>query len=100
MPKSDVIKIKQMRLAILEHLNMTYPSGMQTTHLYRTVIIYDQTYDFDLFRKDISYMVQKGWVKYIDSPFGMQSFDKRTVILTAEGKEIAEGTDTDKALEI
>jgi hypothetical protein len=62
---------------------------------------FDEDYDFSLFRKDLTYLKQKGYVEYIDDRLGgAESYRNKCVGLTAEGKEIADRTQTDKALEI
>lgn len=98
---TDAFKIKQSRKRLLTNLNILYPSGISTGELYRTVIHLDPTYDFTLFEKDIIYFKDKGWLEFIDDKIGgFDEFRKKVIKLTAEGKEIAEGTNIDEALEI
>ncbi len=94
-------KIKQLRRIILQHLDMMYPTGMQLDSLYRTVIAADFTYGEDFFKKDIAYLKEKGYIGFLDDSIGgASSFFKKIAKLTANGKEIAEKTQTDPALEI
>jgi len=92
--------IKQVRRAILEALNMTYPSGMFLDSLFRVILGVDPTYDKILFVKDVTYLVEKKYIEFAASPISQQIFSKRIARLTPNGKEIADQTMTDKALEI
>jgi hypothetical protein len=98
---TDAFRIKQSRKRLLTNLNILYPSPITTGELYRTVCHLDPTYDFSLFQKDIIYFSDKGWLEFIDDRLGgFDEFRKKVIKLTAEGKEISEGTKMDKALEI
>lgn len=97
----DAAKIKIMRKRILENLNMLYPTGMQLDSLLRTVIPFDAAYSRQLFEKDITYLKSKKYIEFVDERIGgADSFYKKVADLTVEGKEIADGTMTDEALEI
>ena len=98
--KLDILRIKQARGRLLTNLNLFYPSPVTLTTLYRTVCD-DPLYNKSLFCKDISYFAQKGYIEFIDERLGgSDDFYKKVCTLTARGKEIAEGTQTDEALEI
>ena len=97
---TEAYKIKQVRRAILEALNMTYPSSQRLDSLFRIILGVDPTYDRAIFAKDITYLIDKGYIKFVESPVLPQTFDKRLARLTPEGKEIADRTMTDRALEI
>lgn len=98
--KVDVIKIKQQRGRVLTNLNLFHPSPVMLDTLYRT-LCYDPAYSKALFQKDIVYFHDKGYIEYVDDALGGSDEFMQTVIkLTATGKEIAEGTMTDPALEI
>ena len=95
------IIIKQMRRQILRNLDRVYPSGLTILFLYQTVCAVDEFDDTELLRKDIAYLKEKGYLGFIDEAIGgADSFNEKVVKLTAEGKEIAERTQTDPALEI
>lgn len=97
----EAIRIKETRQTILRNLDIVYPSGLTVNSLYQTVCAIDESYDFSLFTKDVFYLKDKGYVYFIDDAIGgNREFKKRTVKLTAGGKEIAEQTMSDKALEI
>ena len=86
---------------LLRNLDLVYPSGLTASSLYQTVCGIDETYDFGLFTKDVFYLKQKDYIYFVDDAIGGGGeFKKRTVKLTYQGKEIAEQTMTDKALEI
>ena len=96
----DVIKIKQQRGFLLTNLNLFYPSPVRLDTLYRTVCG-DPTYEESLFHKDIMYFIQKNYIYFIDDRLGgAAEFCRKVVRLTDKGKEVAEGTMTDPALEI
>ncbi len=99
--KTDVTKIKLMRTKILGNLNILYPSPIQLISLYRTVCQFDPVYSRLLFSKDIIYLQDKGYIEFIDEVLGgSDELMAKVCRLTADGKEVAEGTDTDPALEI
>jgi len=99
--KIDAFKIKQQRRQILTNLDLFYPTPAQLDSLYRTVCYIDPNYEFALFRKDINYFKDKGYIEFVDDVLGgADTFEKKVIKLTAEGKEIAERTQTDPALEI
>ena len=96
----DAIRIKQARGQLLVNLNLFYPSPVKLSTLYRTVCG-DPLYGRALFEKDIAYFLDKRYIIAVDDVLGgMPEFMDKVVKLTASGKEIAEGTATDPALEI
>lgn len=96
----DAFRIKLLRRKLLEHLNMVYPSGMPADALCRTLISLDPTYDLDLMKKDAYYLHDKGYLEFVDEAIGGLPFARKVARLTADGKEIADRTDSDDALEI
>ena len=98
--KLDILKIKQARGRLLTNLNLFYPSPVTLKTLFRTVCD-DPVYSRALFNKDIVYFYQKGYIEFIDEKIGgADDFEGKVCRLTGPGKEIAEGTMTDEALEI
>ena len=98
--KLEVLKIKQARGRLLVNLNLFYPHAVLVRTLYRTVCD-EPSYNKALLLKDLTYFHDKGYISWCedvlrDSP----EFEERLVKLTATGKEVAEGTITDDALEI
>jgi len=101
MREIEPTRIKQMRIFILENLNRVYPTPLQVRTLFKVIVGFDENYDKSLLKKDLSYLKQKGYIEYVDEFIGgADSFEVKFVGLTAEGKEIAERTQTDPALEI
>jgi hypothetical protein len=97
----EAVKMMQMRLLILSNLNRLYPTPLQVRTLYRVLCGFDENYSLSLLQKDVTYLKQKGYIEYIDDRIGgADSFENKCVGLTAQGKEIADRTQTDKALEI
>jgi len=98
--KIDIVRIKQARGRLLVNLNLLYPSPVMLTTLYRTVCD-DPLYNRSLFQKDIQYFKDKGYIEFVDDVIGAaDNFWKKVCKLTGPGKEVAEGTRTDPALEI
>jgi hypothetical protein len=98
---SDAIKIITLRTNIMNKLDLVYPSGLSIKNIMHMNSIIDPFYDWDLFQKDIAYLKEKGYVTFIDNdPNLMKSTERKIIKLTATGKEIAEGTMIDEALEI
>ena len=99
--KTNAVKLKQVRQLILGNLNRLYPTPLQVRTLYRVMCSFDENYDTSLLKKDLTYLKDKGYIKYVDEVLGgSESFERKCVGLTAEGKEIADRTQTDPALEI
>ena len=68
--------------------------------LFRVILGVDPTYDMTLFIKDVTYLTEKKYIEFASSPINQQIFSKKIARLTPAGKEIADQTLTDKALEI
>lgn len=101
MREVEPTKIKQMRILILTNLNRMYPTPLQVQTLFKVLVGFDENYDKSLLAKDLAYLKQKDYIEYIDEQIGgAASFEFKFVGLTAEGKEIAERTQFDPALEI
>jgi hypothetical protein len=106
----NAIKIIEARKRLLTALNMLYPSPVSVRQLWRSACHkysseklepLDPTYDFSLFQKDLAYFLDKGWIEFIDDRLGgYDDYFKKIIKLTADGKEISEGTNIDEALEI
>ena len=100
MANISAIKIKIARHIILTNLNIICPTPAPVPMLYHLIIDADRTYDMSLLRKDIWYLEQKGYIRFFDELGGNENFVDRMIVLTKTGKEIAEKTMTDPALEI
>ena len=98
---AEAVKMVQMRKLILSNLNRLYPMAVQVRTLYRVMVAFDEHYDISLLAKDLAYLKAKGFLFYVDEAIGgADRFVDKCVSLTAEGKEIADRTQTDPALEI
>jgi len=98
---SDIVKIKQARRSILDNLNRIYDTPLQVRFLLHILLAVDCAYTMSLLRKDLAYLKQKGYVEFVDDKIGgFDKYHKKFVGLTAEGKEIADRTAKDAALEI
>jgi len=91
---------QQARSLILDSLNMTYPAPMRTDSLNRVILGIDPTYELDLLKKDVYYLIDKGWLIFTGSELTGDSFKCQFVKLTAEGKDIADRMITDSSLEL
>jgi len=97
----EILKIKLARKRILSFLNMMYPTPLQVGTIYDSIGYIDSTYDMQLFQKDLAYLKAKDWIEFVDEKIGGAArFKNKVICLTATGKEIAEQTQTDPALEI
>jgi hypothetical protein len=96
----DAIKIKQDRGQVLINLNLFYPDKVFLKTLWRTVLN-NPNYSLSLFQRDICYLQQKGYIQLSRNPLRPEGeWEDQLCILTAEGKEVAEGTRTDPAIEL
>jgi len=102
MKEPSAVKIKTIRRQILTTLNIVCPTALTIRTIYYNVIsAVDPTYDEGLCKKDIWYLKEKGYIEFVDDMIGGTSeFIHRVITLTARGKEIAEKTQFDPALEI
>ena len=95
------LMIKQARNNILRNLDLVYPSGLTMKKLFHTVCAINQMYDFNLLQRDVSYLIAKGYLYFIDDAIGgMDSIESKVVKLTAKGMEIAQDLIDDPALEL
>lgn len=97
----EAVRMKELRLLILSNMNRLYPTALRVSNLFRVMIAFDETYTMSVLEKDLTYLHQKGYVEYIDERIGgYNHFHRKFVGLTAKGKEIADRTAKDDALEI
>lgn len=101
MNDTTIQRIKQARRTILEALNLMYPTAMRTASVMQTCISIDPGYDWDLFEKDLFYLMQKGYLEYIGAELQKdQPMRKRVIRLTAVGKDNADKVVIDPTLEV
>jgi len=97
----EVAKIKLVRRRILSLLNLIDPAPLLLGTIYDNITYIYPAYDFSLFEKDIMYFRRKGWLDFVNEKIvGESEFRQKAVLLTGSGKEIAERTQTDLALEL
>ncbi|MFA5553478.1 MAG: hypothetical protein WCZ89_06785 [Phycisphaerae bacterium] len=98
---SERIKIIEARKRILQYLDMMYPSPMKADTLFQSIVYVSPDYEPALYKKDVYYLREKGYVEFVDEKIGgFKDFGQKVIKLTARGKEIAEQTLSDPALEI
>lgn len=93
--------IRTVRRILLQLLNHAYPAKQYVKSLFNKAIYIEPTYDKGMFIKDIFYLQQKGYLTISENCLtrGSELFE-RFIVLTAQGKEIAEQTMIDEAMEI
>jgi hypothetical protein len=98
---ADSILIRQRRRIVMQALNSFFPTRVYAGTVWRVVIGIDPDYEKSLFIKDVFYLQKKGYVELVINPLtNSGKFEEKFVLLTAEGKEIAEQTMIDPALKI
>lgn len=103
MAKRDLIK--QARCLMLRSLDRVYPSGLACRLLEQVMCTVDQSYGINLMRKDIAYLLDKGYVVIVriggaGSLADVKRDSLAVVKLTAAGLEVAQHLRDDPALEI
>lgn len=98
---AQAILIRQLRRNVMMALNMLYPTKVLVGTLYRAVVGIEPTYEKALFVKDVFYLKDKGYVLLTSNPMKPAGkVEQDYIVLTAAGKEIAEQTMIDPAMEI
>ena len=77
--------IVRSRQFVLNGLNLIYPSGMYLDQLFRTVLASDPVYQWGQFEKDVTYLVEKGYLEYVMDDF-QTPFKRKVAKLTAAGR--------------
>jgi hypothetical protein len=98
---SQSIAIRTVRRILMQLLNHSYPAKQYVHTLFNNAIYIEPTYEKAMFVKDLFYLQDKGYLKVIENVMekGSELMD-RYIVLTAAGKEIAEQTMIDPAMEI
>jgi hypothetical protein len=98
---SERIRIIEDRKRLLQYLDMMYPSPMKVESLFECILYVNPDLQPTIYRKDVFYLREKDYIEFVDEKLGgFADFNKKVIKLTARGKEIAEQTLTDPALEI
>ena len=92
--EARTLLIKQTRRDILTTLKMFYPASATFETLRLTL----PTVEEDHLRKDISYLIAKGYVSWLNERSNA-AWSTREYGLTAAGVETADGIEKDPALE-
>ncbi|HOQ06037.1 MAG TPA: hypothetical protein PKY88_12585 [Anaerohalosphaeraceae bacterium] len=103
MNKQDLIR--QARNLMLRSLDRVYPSGLSVKLLEQVMCTVDANYGIDLMRKDIAYLLEKGYIEIVslDGEGTLADVRKNSMAvikLTAVGLEIAQNLKRDPALEV
>jgi hypothetical protein len=98
---AESVAIRTARRILMQSLNSSFPAKTYVKTLWGNAIYIEPTYDKEMFVKDIFYLQKKGYLELTENVLtqGSKLFDK-FILLTAEGKEIAEQTMSDPALEL
>lgn len=105
MPTNGGVRhIKRVRNELLVALKMLYPAALQGDQILRTLIAVYPQLEWDMLRKDLTYLCEKGYVHRIvaetENDERFTPWRKRWFRLTTRGVEIADHCVEDKALEI
>jgi len=99
----DTRLIKRIRNEILVALKVVYPAALQAEHLLRSLLVLFPTLEFDHLRRDLHYLVEKGYVERIptdtENANGLTPWRDRWFRLTTAGMELADRCIKDPALE-
>ncbi len=97
-------RIKQIRGEILAALKMLYPAAIQAEQLLRSLLAIFPQLEWEHFRKDLSYLAEKGYVRRTgwegQDDAALVPWRKRYFRLTATGVEVADRCVEDQALEL
>jgi hypothetical protein len=93
-----------VRNELLVALKMLYPAAMQGEQLLRSLLGLFPQLEWDQFRKDLTYLCEKGYVRRVVAESEVEGrltpWRKRWFRLTPAGVEIADHCVVDKALEV
>jgi hypothetical protein len=98
---AESIAIRTQRCQILRALNECFDVKVFIKSIWRAVLINNHHAEETLFKRDLLYLEKKGYLEITEDMFCKGGpFMDRLIQLTAEGKEVAEQTMNDPALEI
>jgi len=97
-------EIKRVRSELMVALKMLYPAALQGDQILRTLLTLFPQLEWDQLRKDLAYLLDKGYVQRIiaecESDVRLTPWRKRWFRLTSAGVEVADHCVEDKALEL
>lgn len=96
-------QIKRIRNEALIALRVVYPAALRADQLTRSLLVLFPTLEFDHLRRDLHYLIEKGYVERVVSPhendLKVTPWRRRWFRLTTAGMEIADCCIQDPALE-
>jgi len=101
----DTKQIKRMRNEILVALKVLYPGALQADPLLRTLLMLFPDVEFDSFRRDLAYLIEKRYIERVipeaqgEAEGNGTAWRKRWFKLTPAGLEIADRCVHDPALD-
>jgi hypothetical protein len=94
-------QIRTVRRILMQCLNRSYPAKQFVKTLFNKAIYIEPTYEKAAFVKDIFYLQDKGYLRISENVLTVGSdLMDRFVVLMADGKEIADKTMIDEAMEL
>jgi len=99
----SVQQIKRIRNEVLVALKMVYPAAMQAERIMRSLLALFPVLEFDHFKRDLHYLVEKGYLVRVVAETEVQErltpWRRRWFRLTPAGMELADHCITDPALD-
>ena len=96
-------EIKRVRNELLVALKMLYPAALPAEQLLRSLLSLFPTLEWDHFRRDLAYLVEKGYVQRVvadtEADERMTPWRQRWFRLTSTGMEVADHVIGDPALD-
>ena len=98
----NTLLIKRIRNEVLVALRTVYPAALQAGQIMRSLLSLFPALEFDQFRRDLHYLVEKGYVRRVvsdnETDENLTPWRRRWFRLTSSGMEIADRCVTDPAL--
>ncbi len=98
----NTLQIKRVRNEILVALKTVYPAALQAVQIMRSLMSLFPALEFDHFRRDLHYLMEKGYLCRVVPDNEMEerltAWRRRWFRLTPSGMEIADRCVTDPAL--
>ncbi len=99
----DAREIKRIRNEILVALKVLYPAALQADRLMRSLLVLFPTLEFDYFRRDLHYLMDKGYIQRVatdtEGDAAMTPWRRRWFRLSTAGIELADRCRRDPALD-
>ncbi len=99
----DTRQIKRIRNEVLVALKVLYPGALKADQIMRSLLPLFPTLDFDHLKRDLHYLVEKGYIERVISESerdnSMTPWRQRWFRLTTMGIELADRCIRDPAME-